>query len=162
MLSMLSRSLAQEADQSAFRMTPKQRKYTGYMAATMTHSRACLASPKNIATFLYHYSFPPIFETLFFVYLFLIFSFLHQHHNHIFSSTTTTTGTTIITSSNLLLLLSWKHVEFYLHAHKAWCSNMHWMLRIVQAENDLRRNHSLSIGNDSCKGLFIAVLNALW
>jgi hypothetical protein len=69
MLSMLLRSLAQETDQSAFRMTPKQRKYRGYMAATITHSRACLASPKNIVTFLCHYSFPPMYETYYFLFI---------------------------------------------------------------------------------------------
>jgi hypothetical protein len=139
-------------------MTPKQSKYEGQMAMTMTHSRAGLASPsRNIATFLCCYSFPPMYETYsFFVYFFF---FLYQHHHPIFSSTTTTTGTTISTS--FALLLRWKHVEFYLHAHIAWYLNMHWMLRILQAENGLKRNHSLSTGNDGCKGLFIALLNAL-
>jgi hypothetical protein len=44
-------------------------------------------------------------------------------------------------------------VEFYLHDIMAWCLNMHWMLRILQDENDC---------NDCFKGLVIALQTAKW
>jgi hypothetical protein len=124
----------------------------------MTRSRVCLASPsRNIATYLCHYSFPLIHETCHSFFLSLLFAPPPQllFHRHYIRSTTCSF------SVLLLLLLRWEHVEFYLHAHMAWCLNMHWMLRILQAENGLWRNHSLSTGNDSCKGLVIALLTVL-
>jgi len=86
--------------------TPEQPRYAGYKATTMTHSRACLVSPsKNIATYMRHYFFPPIYQTCY-SFLFLHFTspppppqllfhhhYYRYHHLHFVCWSTSTTTT---------------------------------------------------------------------